>query len=31
MNVCLCDCFEPHEQFFSYLAAVTIPVTGLQI
>jgi hypothetical protein len=22
--VCLFDYFEPHEQFFSYLAAVTI-------
>jgi hypothetical protein len=24
MSVCLFDCFEPREQFFSYLAAVTI-------
>jgi hypothetical protein len=24
MIVCLFDCFEPHRQFFRYLAAVTI-------
>jgi hypothetical protein len=28
---CLFVCFESHEQFFSYLATVTIAGAGLQI
>jgi hypothetical protein len=29
--VCLIDCFEPHEQFFSYWRLSPLPLKGLQI